>query len=95
MDKKKIWKGPNLKNDYSHCKAPVTMPTNEYVGLAMVYRVAKKICRKCYCRLPADSKICKKCKNADLRYKNQCSVSTIHCPRVSVLIDFKLKKIKK
>ena len=95
MDKKKLWKGPDLKCDYTHHNAPVAMPKNEYVGLAMLYRSAKKICRKCYCRLPVGAKICKKCKNTDLRYMHQYSENTFHCPRISVLIDFKLKKIKK
>ncbi len=39
--------------------------------LAVIYRTAKKICRKCYCRLPLNAKICKnpKCHNTDLRFK--------------------------
>ena len=97
MDKKKAWKGPDLKCDYTHRKKTVAMPTNEYVGLAMIYRSAKIICRKCYCRLPPGSTICKnkKCRNTDLRYKHQITLDSFHCPTINVLIDFKLKKIKK
>ena len=69
MDKKNKCKRPNLQFDHAHSKAPVKIPANlKFKGLAMAYRVAKKICRKCYCRLPVDSKICRKCKNSDLRY---------------------------
>ena len=32
-------------------------------------RVAKKICRKCYRRLPLNSNICRACKNPDIRVK--------------------------
>ena len=39
--------------------------------IALYYRSAKKICRKCYARLPLDSDKCrnKKCHNTDLRVK--------------------------
>lgn len=41
----------------------------ELTKIAIIYRSAKAICRKCYCRLDLDSKICKKCHNTDLRKK--------------------------
>ena len=39
--------------------------------LAQFHRLAKKICRKCYCRLPLNATVCvnKKCRCSDLRYK--------------------------
>ena len=37
--------------------------------LAVLYRRVRKICRKCFCRLPLNAKICNKCKNPDIRYK--------------------------
>ena len=75
MDKKNKYKG-QIYN--AHSKAPVKIPANQKSkGLAMVYRVTKKICRKCYCRLPIDSKICRKCKNPDLRYKHQYILNSI------------------
>ena len=37
--------------------------------IAIFSRRGKKICRKCYCRLPLDAIVCSKCKNPDLRYK--------------------------
>ena len=45
--------------------------------LAVIYRTAKKICRKCYCRLPLDAKKCRnpKCHNTDLRFKRYESLS--------------------
>ena len=41
--------------------------------LAAKYRTEKKICRKCYCKLPLNAKICKnkKCHNTDLRLKHE------------------------
>ena len=32
-------------------------------------RIAKKICRNCYCKIPLNSNVCRKCKNSDLRKK--------------------------
>ena len=45
-------------------------PDKDLLKLAVLNRSARKICRKCYCRLPLDSKICTKCKNPDIRYKH-------------------------
>ena len=39
----------------------------ELVKIAISNRIAKKICRKCYRRLPLNSKVCRNCKNPDLR----------------------------
>ena len=99
MENKKIWKGPNLKFDYAHrysSEIVKNMTNDEYVGLAMIYRTAKKICRKCYCKLPPNSKICrnKKCRNKDLRYKHEYIINSFHCPIIKVSINFKTKKLK-
>ena len=39
--------------------------------IAIISRRGKKICRNCYCRLPIDSEICRKCHNSDLRFKKK------------------------
>ena len=39
--------------------------------IAIISRRGKKICRNCYCRLNINSKICRKCHNSDLRFKNK------------------------
>ena len=44
-------------------------PDDNLLKLAVLNRSARKICRKCYCRLPLNSTICNKCKNPDIRYK--------------------------
>ena len=41
----------------------------ELFKIAIFSRRGKKICRKCYCRLPLDAFVCSKCKNPDLRFK--------------------------
>ena len=40
--------------------------------IAKIYRTAKKICRKCYKRLPPDETKCSnpKCHNTDIRFKS-------------------------
>ena len=45
--------------------------SEELTKLAIIYRAARKICRKCYKRLPADAEKCTnpKCHNTDLRFK--------------------------
>ena len=37
--------------------------------IATTYRLAKKICRNCYNRLPLNARVCRACKNPDLRIK--------------------------
>ena len=64
--------------------------------LAIIYRSAKKICRKCFKRLPPDATKCSnpKCHNTDLRFKknsNHC-----HAPHKSFQIENNFyKKVKK
>ena len=46
----------------------------EYLyDLAKIYRTAKKVCRKCYKRLPPDATKCSnpKCHNTDIRFKKK------------------------
>ena len=42
-------------------------------NIAIISRRGKKICRNCYCRLPISSKVCRKCHNSDLRFKEKIS----------------------
>ena len=63
--------------------------------LAVIYRTAKKICRKCYCRLPLDAKKCRnpKCHNTDLRFKKDMN----HYPKkyqITKNFYIDIKKIK-
>ena len=44
-------------------------------------RIAKKICRNCYCQLPLNSNVCRKCKNSDLRTKK------VHYQHNQVIFD--------
>ena len=37
--------------------------------LAVLNRTARIICRKCFSRLPLNSKVCRRCKNPDIRFK--------------------------
>ena len=60
-------------------------------NLAVVYRTAKKICRKCYCRLPPDAKICRNCHNTDLRFKKELN----HYPEKYTITAEFYKKVKK
>ena len=41
--------------------------------LAEKYNTQKKICRKCYVRLPDKAKNCRKCGSSDLRIKKKIS----------------------
>lgn len=41
--------------------------------LAEKYNTQKKICRKCYARLPDKAKNCRKCGSSDLRIKKKIS----------------------
>ena len=43
----------------------------ELVKIVISNRMAKKICRKCYRRLPLNSNVCRACKNPDLRTKKE------------------------
>ena len=43
--------------------------------LAILIRSAKRICRKCYCRLPLNANVCRKCKNSDIRDKKNIKSS--------------------
>ena len=54
----------NLKSGCKFCKTDLKR-------LVAQYRTEKKICRKCYCVLPLNAKICKKCHNNDLRLKHK------------------------
>ena len=75
----KISKQYRLKNLYN----------DELIQNVLFYREAKKICRKCYCRLPPDSTICrnKKCHNKDLRFKKNLQKNKAD--------NLKLKEIRK
>ena len=57
--------------------------------IAIYYRSAKKICRKCYAKLPLDAKKCRnpKCHNTDLRYKHSIENQGHHGYNPSILID--------
>jgi len=59
MDENHSWRG------WGHYKP------EDLTKLAIIYRTAKKICRKCYKKLPADTDKCTnpKCHNTDLRFK--------------------------
>ena len=68
MDESKLWKGWG------------NYVPEDLTKLAIIYRSAKKICRKCFKRLPADATKCSnpKCHNTDLRFKknsNNCYAS--------------------
>ena len=41
----------------------------ELAKVVLVNRMACKICRKCYKRLPLNATVCRGCKNSDLRTK--------------------------
>ena len=50
--------------------------------LAILIRSAKRICRNCYCRLPLNANVCRKCKNSDIRDKkniNERNFQYIFC----------------
>ena len=51
----------NLFYDYFCKKKP------KLAQIVLSNRIAKKICRKCYKRLPLNSNVCRSCKNPDLR----------------------------
>ena len=57
-------------NLWTNCpRANSTNISLELKKIVTIERAAKKICRKCYGRLPLNSSICRKCKNPDLRIK--------------------------
>jgi len=67
--------------------------------LAVIYRTAKKICRKCNKRLPADAEKCTnpKCHNTDLRFKKNYTYTFHTRPKYyKIGRDFyrKVKKLK-
>ena len=57
----------------------------ELVKIAISNRIAKKICRKCYKRLPLNANVCRACKNSDLRTKKE------NKPQTQFLFDKKTK----
>ena len=50
-----LWKGNLTENKL------------ELKKVILVSRIAQKICRKCYARLPLNATVCRNCKNGDLR----------------------------
>ena len=46
----------------SHC-------SEDLIKLSTINRVSRKICRKCYSRLPLSATVCRVCKNPDIRIK--------------------------
>ena len=69
---KTIWKvWPGMKSHPWNFKDPKVV---ENVELALIYRQVKKICRKCYSKLPPNAAQCrnKKCHCNDLRYAHNC-----------------------
>ena len=50
-----------------------TSKKEELSKLAILNRTARIICRKCFCRLPLNAHVCRKCKNPDIRYKKNLS----------------------
>ena len=45
--------------------------TSELLMVVCVNRLAQKICRKCYKRLPLNATVCRSCKNSDLRKRKE------------------------
>ena len=68
----------SLFNDYLYKR--------NLANLVMCNRIAKKICRKCFRRLPLNSTVCRKCKNPDLRTKK------VHNPQILTTFDKDTKK---
>ena len=69
----------------------------DLIKLAIVYRTAKKICRKCYKRLPANAEKCTnpKCHSIDLRFKKNCKIcSNKHKYRIENDFYTKAKKLE-
>ena len=57
---------------------------SELSMVVFVNRLAKKICRKCYKRLPLNATVCRSCKNSDLRMKKEFpSCKTIYLDKNS------------
>ena len=50
----------------------------ELVQIVISNRMAKKICRKCYRRLPLNSNVCRGCKNPDLRTKKEYNLYNLY-----------------
>ena len=63
--------------------------------IAIINRRGKKICRKCYCRLPLRAHVCTKCHNPDLRYKKFNKRDDIFSLYADKTTKQKLLKIKK
>ena len=63
--------------------------------IAKIYRTAKKICRKCYKRLPPDATKCSnpKCHNTDIRFKRQ-SYNKLQSFKIEKDFYKKIKKLK-
>ena len=60
---------------FAHQKMQDSIKYNANLQLAFIVAVinrrGKKVCRKCYCRLPLNAKVCSKCHNPDIRYKKK------------------------
>ena len=56
---------------------------SELSMVVCVNRLAKKICRKCYKRLPLNATVCRSCKNSDLRMKKESSGKGIYLDKNS------------
>ena len=52
-------------------KGNLNKKTPKLAMVVLVNRLAQKICRKCYKRLPLNATICRSCKNSDLRKKKE------------------------
>ena len=62
--------------------------------IAIKYRTAKKICRKCHSILPPDTNKCRKCHNTDLRKRNNMSKGGMHYS-LNYAINLNINKIRK
>ena len=60
---------------------------SDLIKIAISYRIAKKICRKCFKRLPLDSNVCRSCKNSDLRVKKYINKSFINAKCENYIFD--------
>ena len=73
MPKKEQYKFDIILNQY---KGNISKKTPELAMAVLVNRLAQKICRKCYNRLPLNATVCRSCKNSDLRKKKDCKYGT-------------------
>ena len=95
MSKAEHYKFGIILNSPSRWSGNMNTKTPELAKVVLVNRLAQKICRKCYSRLPLNATVCRNCKNSDLRIRKYRATTEFYLDKNSKnRITDKRKNIK-